>query len=157
MRIGDRYEIGSHLFTADSIKSFAQRFDPQPFHIDEAAAAKSHFGALCASGWQTLIAWMPLMLAYRQRMQDEMRARGETPPVIGPAPGVNDLKWLKPVYSGDTITYVTEVTALRRSQSRPEWGLATLLTTGINQRHELAISFISTSFVPCKSPVTSAA
>jgi acyl dehydratase len=152
MRVGDRYEIGSHKFTAENIKSFAQRFDPQPFHLDEAAAAKSHFGALCASGWQTLVAWMPLMLAYRQRLQDEIRARGETPGITGPAPGITGLKWLKAVYAGDTIAYVTEVKSLRRSQSRPEWALAALLTTGVNQKGEPVIEFTSTSFVPVRSP-----
>lgn len=150
MRVGDRYEIGGHTFTAESIKSFARRFDPQPFHVDEAAAAQSLFGALCASGWQTVIAWMPLMVAYRNRVADEMRARGETPAITGPAPGISDLKWRKPVYAGDTISYVTEVTALRRSRSRPEWGLVSLLTTGVNQHGATVISFVSLSFVPVR-------
>ena len=146
--VGDRYAVGAYRFTAENIKSFASRFDPQPFHLDEAAAAQSHFGALCASGWQVAVAWMPLMVAYRQREADAMRARGETPAVLGPAPGVRDLKWLKPVHAGDTITYVTEIAALRASASRPEWGLVTLLTTGDNQNGERAVSFDSISFVP---------
>jgi len=150
MRVGDRYDVGSQLFTAEGIKSFARRFDPQPFHVDEAAAARSHFGALCASGWHTVIAWMPLMIAYRNRVSAEMRARGETPAITGPAPGVTDLKWLRPVHAGDTVTYITEVTALRRSRSRPQWGLATLLTTGVNQHAETVLSFVSLSFVPVR-------
>jgi acyl dehydratase len=152
LKIGERYEVGSYSFTAENIKSFARRFDPQPFHLDEQAAAKSHFGALCASGWQTVIVWMPLMLAYRQRLHDEMRARGEIPPVIGPAPGLNGLKWLKPVYAGDTVTYVTEIASLRRSQSRPEWGLTSLTTSGTNQRGEAVVTFTNISFVPLRSP-----
>lgn len=150
-RIGDRYEVGSHTFTAESIKAFGRRFDPQPFHVDEAAGAASNFGALIASGWHTVIAWMPLMVAYRNRIADEMRARGETPALTGPAPGVTDLKWLKAVYAGDTVTYATEVTALRPSGSRPEWGLATLLTTGVNQRGDTVVSFLSVSFVPSRT------
>src|SRR5690606_32498631 len=71
--------------------------------------------------------------------------------VTGPAPGVTDLKWLKPVYAGDSVAYTTEVTALRRSRSRPQWGLATLLTTGINQHGQAVISFFSLSFVPLRS------
>ena len=86
--------------------------------------------------------------AFRKRLAEEMRARGETPAVTGPAPGIRDLKWLKPVYAGDTITYATEITAMRTSSSRPEWGLATLLTTGDNQNGERVISFDSISFVP---------
>lgn len=148
LRVGDRFEVGQYHFTVENIKSFATRFDPQPFHLDEAAAAKSHFGALCASGWQVTIVWMPLMVAFRKRMADEMRARGETPALTGPAPGIRDLKWLKPVYPGDTVTYATEITAMRTSASRPDWGLATLLTTGVNQNGERVISFDSISFVP---------
>jgi acyl dehydratase len=150
-RVGDRYEVGSHAFTTENIKTFARRFDPQLFHLDEAVAAQSHFGALCASGWHTLIAWMPLMIAYRRRLAEEMEQRGETPAQLGPAPGITDLKWLKPVYAGDVISYVTEVTGLRRSNSRPEWGLASLLTTGVNQHGELVLSFVSTSFIPCRT------
>lgn len=148
LRVGDRFEVGQYHFTAENIKAFAMRFDPQPFHLDEAAAAKSHFGALCASGWQVTIVWMPLMVAFRKRLVEEMRARGETPALTGPAPGVRDIKWLKPVFPGDTITYATEITAKRASASRPEWGLATLLTTGNNQHGERVISFDSISFVP---------
>ncbi|MBN9050029.1 MAG: MaoC family dehydratase [Rhizobiales bacterium] len=147
LRVGDRFEVGQFHFTAENIKSFATRFDPQPFHLDEAAAAKSHFGALCASGWQAAVVWMPMMVAYRKRMADEMRARGETPAVTGPAPGIRNLKWLKPVYAGDTVTYATEITAMRASASRPDWGLATLLTTGDNQTGVRVISFDSISFV----------
>lgn len=156
MRIGDRYEVGSHTFTAENIKSFAQRFDPQPFHVDEAAASGSLFGALCASGWHTVIAWMPMMIAYRNRVSAQMRARGEIPAVTGPAPGVTELKWLKPVYAGDTVTYATEVTTLRRSRSRPQWGLASLLTTGTNQHGETVVSFLSLSFVPVRAETAAA-
>jgi acyl dehydratase len=148
LRVGDRFEVGQYHFTTENIKSFAMRFDPQPFHLDEAAAAKSHFGALCASGWQVTIVWMPLMVAFRKRLVEEMRARGETPALTGPAPGIRDIKWLRPVFPGDTITYATEITAKRASTSRPEWGLATLLTTGDNQNGERVISFDSISFVP---------
>ena len=70
-------------------------------------------------------------------------------PVVasGPALGLRDLKWLKPVYVGDAIEYKTEVTGLRASNSRPGWGLMTLLTTGVNQNGEPVISFSSTTFV----------
>ena len=147
IRVGDVYEVGRYPFTADNIKSFAVRFDPQPFHVDEQAAARSHFGALCASGWHTALAWMRLMIDYRRRMDDAMRARGEPVAGIGPALGFRELKWLKPVYVGDIVTYKSEVTEMRLSNSRPQAGLMTFRSTGVNQRGEPVISLISTTFV----------
>lgn len=147
VRVGDRFEVGSHTFTASSMKAFATQFDPQLFHTDEAVAARSTYGALIASGWHTASAWMRLMVDYRKVEDAGLRARGEGVAAIGPSPGFRDLKWLKPVYAGDTIGYVTEVTDKRPSKSRPGWGLLTLLSTGVNQRGEPVISFVSTSFV----------
>ncbi len=145
--VGDIYEVGRHTFTADDIKAFATRFDPQLFHVDEAAAERSHFGALCASGWHTAVAWMRLMVDYRRRMDETMRARGEPVAGIGPALGFRELKWLKPVYVGDTIEYKSEVTELRLSNSRPDSGLMTFRSTGVNQNGEPVISLVSTTFV----------
>jgi acyl dehydratase len=144
---GDRIELGRHTFTADDIKSFARRYDPQPFHIDEAAAARSHFGALVASGWQTAAIWMRLMVDHERREAEAMRARGEPVAELGPSPGFRELKWLKPVYVGDTVTYTTEVVETRASNSRPAWGLMTIRNRGVNQKGEPVISFISTAFV----------
>src|SRR4051812_7644145 len=101
--IGERYELGSHTFGPSEIKTFAKRFDPQRFHIDEDEAKRSHFGALCASGWHTAVVWMRLMIEYRKREDEAARARGEKIAAIGPAPGFRNLKWLKPVYVDDTI------------------------------------------------------
>ena len=147
IRVGDAFEVGRHTFTADEIKAFATRFDPQPFHVDEAAAERSHFGALCASGWHTAVAWMRLMVDYRRRMDEAMRARGEPVAGIGPALGFRELKWLKPVYVGDTIEYKSEVIETRLSDSRPGFGLMTFRSTGVNQNGEPVISLISTTFV----------
>ena len=112
-----------------------------------AAAERSHFGALCASGWHTAVAWMRLMVDHRRTMAEAARARGEPVAGIGPALGFRDLKWLKPVYVGDTIEYLSEVIETRLSNSRPGSGLITMLTTGINQNGERVISFVSTTFV----------
>jgi len=147
VQVGDSYAVGRHTFTADDIKGFAKRFDPQLFHVDEAAAEHSHFGALCASGWHTAVAWMRLMVDYRRRDIEAARARGEPVAVIGPALGFRDLKWLKPVYAGDTIEYMSEVTETRVSSSRPGSGLLSIRTTGVNQNGEPVISFMSTTFV----------
>lgn len=147
IRVGDVYEIGRHTFSAEEIKSFARRFDPQHFHVDEEAAKTSHFGALCASGWHTALAWMRLMVAYRRGEAEAARARGEPVAGIGPALGFRELKWLKPVYVDDTIDYRSEVIETRVSRSRPRLGLMTIRTTGVNQNGETVISFLSATFV----------
>jgi len=147
IRVGDAYELGRYTFTTEDIKAFAQRFDPQLFHLDEEAASQSHFGALCASGWQTAAVWMRLMVDYRRREIEAARARGEPVAGMGPAVGFRELKWLKPVYVGDTIAYRSEVVEGRLSESRPGHGLVTILSTGANQSGEMVISFISTTFV----------
>jgi acyl dehydratase len=147
IRIGDKVTIGSHLFTAEEIRTFAGQYDPQPFHLDETLAKQSHFGALVASGWHTAALWMRNMVAYRKREADAMRRRGEAVPVIGPSPGFKDMRWLKPVFAGDTIAYTTEAIEMRVSKTRPEWGLVRLLNSGTNQRGVQVITFISTAFI----------
>jgi len=144
---GERMELGQHTFTAESIKAFARDFDPQPFHLDEAAASRSIYGALIASGWQTAAVWMRLMVEYQCREDDARRARGEPIAELGPSPGFRDLKWLRPVYAGDTIRYSTEVIGTRPSNSRPGWGLMSIRNSGVNQKGEPVISFVSTAFV----------
>jgi acyl dehydratase len=147
IKVGERAELGSHTFTADEIKAFARRFDPQAFHLDEAAAARSQFGALCASGWHTASMWMRFLVAYRMRDDEARRARGEPIATLGPALGFRNLKWLKPVYVGDTISFATEVIDTRLSQSREGWGLMTTRNTGVNQHGDMVLSFESTAFV----------
>jgi len=147
VRVGDTFPVGSHTFTAADIKGFAARFDPQLFHLDEEAGARSHFGALCASGWHTAVAWMRLMVDYRRRLAEAARSRGEPVAGIGPALGFRELKWLNPVYVDDTVNYASEVIETRLSNSRPGFGLMSFRTTGINQNGDAVISFISTTFV----------
>ena len=86
-------------------------------------------------------------MAYRRREDDERRARGEPVARAGPSPGFRDLRWLKPVYAGDTITYATEMVEMRATASRPGWGLMTSRNTGTNQNGEPVLSFISSAFV----------
>jgi acyl dehydratase len=147
IEVGERVAVGHHTFKADEIKAFATRFDPQAFHIDEAAAERSHFGALVASGWHTAVMWMRLMIDQRKREAEAARARGEPVPAMGPALGFRELKWLKPVYVEDTIDYAYEVVETRVSESRPGVGLLTVRATGVNQGGEAVISFVSTTFV----------
>jgi acyl dehydratase len=147
IRVGDVLGTGRYTFTTENIKSFACRFDPQPFHIDEAAGQESHFGALAASGWQTATVWMRLMLDQRRAAEEAARARGERVAQMGPALGLRDLRWLKPVYVGDTLDYRGEIVEMRVSNSRPGFGLVTIRTTATNQHGEPVLSFMSTTFV----------
>jgi acyl dehydratase len=147
VEIGTKTVVGQHTFTAAEIKAFASEFDPQPFHLDEAAAARSLFGRLCASGWHSAVMWLRLAVEQRHAQEDAQRARGEPVAHVGLSPGFRHLKWLKPVYVGDTITYATEVIDKRVSRSRPGWGLMTLRVTGTNQTGGLVLSLLSTAFV----------
>jgi acyl dehydratase len=147
LRVGDRADIGSHTFTADEIKAFAREFDPQPFHLDEEAAALSHFGALVASGWHTAAVCLRHVVEARHRQQAELRKRGEPVAKTGPSPGLRDLKWPKPVYVGDTITFATEIVVLRDNPRRPEVGLRIARNTGANQRGELVYSVLSSTYI----------
>ena len=141
-------KTGSFTFTAELIKRFAAQFDPQPFHLDEAAGRNSLFGGLAASGWHVASVCMKLLVADRQRQVAEARARGETIAVWGPSPGFRELRWIKPVLAGDTISFASEVESLRTSDKRPEWGILQARNTGTNQRGELVFSFLATAFVP---------
>ena len=139
--IGETEELGAYTFTAENIVGFAKEFDPQRFHIDAEAAKDSLFGALCASGWHTASVWMKHMVGYRDRIRAHALAHGARPARLGPSPGFSDLKWLKPVYVGDTITYRSTVTAKRASASRPGWGLVFHHNTGTNQHGEEVFAF----------------
>jgi acyl dehydratase len=147
LQIGARTDLGSYTFSADEIKSFAARYDPQPFHLDESAAANSHFRRLCASGWHTAAVCMRLLIEHVRREDDERRARGEPVAELGPSPGFRDLRWPKPVYADDTIAFASEIVATRPLNSRPRWGLMTIRNTGSNQHGGLVLAFVSSAFV----------
>ncbi|MBX9820611.1 MaoC family dehydratase [Afipia birgiae] len=148
IKIGDRRELGSFTFTPENIKAFATKFDPQPFHLDEEAGRKSVFGGLAASGWHVAAVYMKLTVASFQREAAELIARGEKPVATGPSPGFRELKWIKPVLAGDTLTYASEVTSMRPLESRPQFGFVGFYNTGVNQRGELAFSFMGSVFAP---------
>jgi len=145
VQVGDITTLGSHTFTAEAIKSFAGRYDPQPFHLDEEAAARSLFKKLCASGWHTAVVWMRLMVDHQKREAEARRARGEAVPTNGAGAGFRDLQWLRPVYVGDTISYTAEILEVRPLKSRPGWGLISTRAMGTNQDGEAVISFVSTA------------
>jgi acyl dehydratase len=148
MEIGQRRELGSFTFTAELIKRFAGQFDPQRFHLDEEEGRKSLFGGLAASGWHVGSVCMKLLVADGQRQAEEQVARGEKVAVFGPSPGFRELRWIKPVLAGDTISFASEIASLRVSEKRPEWGVLQARNTGSNQRGELVFSVLATAFVP---------
>jgi acyl dehydratase len=150
--IGQRRDIGSFTFTADAIKAFASQFDPQRFHLDEEAGRKSLFGGLAASGWHVGSVCMKLLVADGQRQAKEALARGEEVATLGPSPGFRELRWIKPVLAGDTISFASEVASLRTSESRPAWGILEVRNSGTNQHGELVFSILATAFVPRRTP-----
>jgi acyl dehydratase len=145
--LGTRVEIGSHTFTVEEIKAFARQFDPQPFHLDEAAAVRSHFGGLIASGWHTAAVCLRLLVEDRHRRQAELRRRGEAVAKTGPSPGLRNLQWPRPVYAGDTVAYAHEVVELRLLADRPGVGLRVARNTGTNQAGALVYSVQSSTFI----------
>lgn len=141
--IGVTTTLGSYRFEAEAIKKFARKYDPQPFHTDEEAAKKSVFGRLCASGWHTAAVWMKLNLAYRGRPWE-----GPGPePEFGPSPGFKNLKWLKPVYAGETVTFSYIGLDLRALASRPGWRMLTVRSEGHDRTGDKVIEFDSAVLV----------
>ena len=151
MEIGQRREIGSFTFTAEAIKTFAAQFDPQRFHLSEEEGRNSLFGGLAASGWHVGSVCMKLLVADAQRQIQEAAARGEPVAVWGPSPGFRELRWLKPVLAGDTISFASEIVDKRSSASRPDWGILQARQSGTNQHGEPVYSMLATAFVPLRT------
>ena len=127
-KVGEVHEMGSHTFTAEEIIEFAQKFDPQPFHTDAKAAAASVFGGLIASGWHTCAMGMRFAV-------DSYINSGVS---LG-SPGLDNIRWHKPVRPGDTITYRRTTLASRPSKSMPGVGLMQGRIEAINQNGEVVM------------------
>jgi acyl dehydratase len=141
LRVGETVVLGTHTFTPEEIKAFAAKYDPQPFHMDEKKARQSVFGALCASGWHTASMWMRCNLQARDR---ELNWEGPGPrPEFGPSPGFTNLKWLKPVYAGETITYTRAILGHRALASRPGWRLLTMMCGASDSSGDKVLEFES--------------
>ena len=143
---GMRVETGAHLFTHEEIVTFATAYDPQPFHLSDEGAAASYFGRLAASGWQTAGLWMRYMIAARARQQAEAVKSGAKIPAPGVSPGFKNMRWLKPVYAGDSISFDSTIVERRPTASRPGWGLVFSRNTGENQHGERVFEFTSGIF-----------
>jgi acyl dehydratase len=131
LTLGQRFESAGYRFTEAAIVDFAFQFDPQPFHIDVDAAKESHFGGLIASGFHTL------NIAFRMLYQTGFM-RGAS---LG-GPGMDELRWLKPVRPGDTIRAAAEVIELRPSKSKPDRGVAKFRLAALNQANEEVMTAI---------------
>ena len=142
--IGQRIKLTTIHFSAEDIIRFAQKYDPQSFHLDEEAAKNSVLGGLCASGWQSAASWMRSFLTFWKGEVKRLMSEGIVPPKLGPSPGFKDLKWVKPVYAGDDITYYTTLLETRPLASRPGTHINTTLNEGVNQHGETVVSFTST-------------
>ncbi len=126
--VGAKFKSAGVTFTESGIIEFALKYDPQPFHIDVAAASKSQYKGLIASGFQTL------SLVFRMYIQEGMLKQG-----MG-SPGMDELRWLLPVRPGDTLHMESEVLSARESGSRNDRGYVEIFCSMINQRGETAMT-----------------
>ena len=146
-QLGDTVTLGAHTFTPQAIVAFAEKYDPQPFHLSEEMAKGSVFGALCASGWHTAATWMKYNVR-KGIMKGAAEWDGEgSAPTVGASPGFRNLKWLKPVYAGETVTYTRKVTAHRALASRPGYRVMTVIGEGHDSTGDKVIEFESSVIV----------
>ena len=136
LQVGQRFRSGSHTVDETEIKAFATRYDPQPFHLDEAAAEASLFRGLAASGWHTAAMTMRLLVD------------GGIPVAGGLIGASGELAWPRPTRPGDVLTVETEVLAVRPSKSRPDRGIATMRSETRNQAGETVQVFTANLVVP---------
>lgn len=130
--------IGSAKVTAEEIKEFGQKYDPQPFHLDEAAGEGSFFKGLAASGWLTAA------IVMRLRVQSITVAGG----MIGA--GVEEMRWTEPVRPGDTLRTEIEVLGVRHSTSRNGYGIVRTRTLAINQNNIVVLRSTVNFLAPTK-------
>ncbi len=136
---GAVYEFGSISVEEAEIISFARRFDPQPFHTDPEAAAKSMYGGLIASGWHTASLMMRLFVDH---YLSHVASLG--------SPGVDELRWLYPVIPGDTLSIRVTVTETRRSRSKPDRGVLHSFCESLNQHGQVVMTMKAINLLACR-------
>jgi acyl dehydratase len=134
LEIGWAQEFGSYRVTREEVVEFATKYDPQDFHLSDEAAAETHFGRLAASGWHTCAMTMRMLV-------DNIRANGGQQG-LG-SPGVDELRWLRPVFPGDTLSCRTEILEKKESRSKPGIGSFRSRVEVSNQHGEPVLRFIS--------------
>jgi acyl dehydratase len=133
LRPDQTFALGHRRVTREEIVDFATAWDPQPFHLDEAAAQASIYGQLIASGWHTACVFMRL---FADGLLNRSAAIG--------SPGLDELRWLKPVYAGDSLDARVEILEVRPSRSRPDRGAARIRCVVTNQRGDEVLTMIAT-------------
>ena len=139
-QVGDVLEYGDYLVTEEEILEFARRFDPQPFHVDPQAARDSIYGGLIASGWMTAAVLMRMMVDHFISPASSMGS-----------PGIDELRWLRPVRPGDRLRVRSTVLETRRSQTKPDRGAILALHEVINQDGEVAMTTKGWGLYRCRS------
>ena len=139
---GETFEFGDHPVTENEIVVFTSRYDPQSFHVDPVAARESAFGGLIASGWMTAAVVMKMMCAH---FVSTVSALG--------SPGVDNLRWLRPVRPGDRLRMRVTVLEVRRSARQPDRGTVNLRQEAINQDGEVVMSLEGRSMHRCHPAV----
>ncbi len=135
--VGQIEAFGAYEVLETEVIEFASKYDPQYFHLDHEAAKKSLFGGLCASGWHTCAMTMSMMV-------ENMDKQGTS---LG-SPGIDNLRWLRPVFPGDILSVRMEVTDTIPSKSRPNIGIVVSTVTVINQKQQPVMEFISKGIFP---------
>ena len=142
IEVGSKSKFGRYEVTREEVMDFASKYDPQPFHLDDDAAAQTHFGRLSASGWHTCSMTMAMMVE---------NMKGEKSAGLG-SPGVDSLRWIKPVYPGDTLRCETEIIEKRRSASRPEMGIFKSRIRTFNQDEVMVLEMVSNGLIRTRDP-----
>ncbi len=137
IEVGRTASFGSYAVTREEVMDFAAKYDPQPFHLSDEAAAQTHFGRLSASGWHTCAMVMSMVVA---NLKENQQAG------LG-SPGIDELKWVKPVYPGDILRCETEILEKRVSASRPEMGIFKSRMRVFNQDDVMVMTFVSNGLV----------
>ena len=135
--VGSVERFGRYAVTLEEVLEFARKYDPQPFHLSEEAAAKTHFGRISASGWHTCAMTMRMMV-------DQFTAHEQAS--LG-SPGVDEIRWVKPVYPGDVLSCESELLEKRQSQSKPGIGITKSQTRVFNQNGDLVMSHIANAMI----------
>jgi acyl dehydratase len=133
LEVGTRIETGRKVLTKEAIIAFAREWDPQPFHVDEAAARDSVFGGLIASGFHTVLTAFNLTLAASDWSDSSMGS-----------PGMKDVRWIRPVHAGDELRVVVESLETTPSKSKPDRGFVVIRYDIFNQDDVLVSQFTST-------------
>jgi acyl dehydratase len=136
---GSVHEFGSIAVEEGEMISFASRFDPQPFHTDPEAGKRSIYGGLIASGWHSASLMMRLFVDH---YLSHVASLG--------SPGVDELKWLKPVRPGDTLALRITVSETKRSRSKPDRGIVYSYVEALNQKEEIVMTMKALNFIACR-------